>query len=664
MSPATAVVTAGPPINVSPPTISGTLVVGSVLSSTAGTWQNVDANTQYAYRWDACYAPQNGGVCTTTWAVTRWLNIDSASLNTRRVRLTVTVTNAVGSTSATSEFTGYITNSPALPYLQSNFAFSPDGDSIPSYALKPSPTDWLALAWQNGPVTNKSVTWYACDTPNGDLTGCLTLDWVDNGEAVSFPVRLVNPANGKTIDTYFGVCDYYRYYTTWHGLNAVHDVDYSNRYIVARLSATNAAGTGYSLGGSFQHVPRPGMHGLPGSCPHSDELVDQQLLTKFRPDLRYDALEGYYAISAAAFADNHVAGSHTNRLIKDGAVIASSDPAAEGETLSLGFLGPSYTNGATSNPADYIDAADSYASDGQRLYGDSNYTGRIYGRAIRETSGALWLQYWVFYYYNPKTFFTVGEHEGDWEMIQLYLDSGGKPLAATYSQHNSRETCAWDDVEKASIRPVVYVAEGSHANYFTAGTHSVEIWDSGIFVGNINDTARGNAPPQPGPYPQIINSAMSWMFWTGRWGQVGGGPRTPSQQGERWGSPTLWALDDDAYACRAAQPQGRLAEIGTLALEAVPPAPRIRAHRSGRNVVIRYSFATLPVSRSRRPWQLITSVDATGTRYPPLTIRTPVRRRTGTVTQPLGLGRAPYVVRVAALARDGSRSRVVQLRLE
>ncbi|KAL8291470.1 hypothetical protein RQP46_002448 [Phenoliferia psychrophenolica] len=47
----------------------------------------------------------------------------------------------------------------------------------------------------------------------------------------------------------------------------------------------------------------------------------------------------------------------------------------------------------------------------------------------------------------------------------------GEPESIFYSQHSDGFAYAWDTVEKEGLRPVVYSATGSHANYPTAGRH-------------------------------------------------------------------------------------------------------------------------------------------------------------------------------------------------
>ena len=102
----------------------------------------------------------------------------------------------------------------------------------------------------------------------------------------------------------------------------------------------------------------------------------------------------------------------------------------------------------------------------------------VYGR-YEVIAGTTVLQYWIFYEHNfwshPALPFGAAwqAHEGDWEVVHVVLDDKRTPVEVGYSQHCTGERRAWDDVTKASgtEHPIVFVARGSHANYFTPGVH-------------------------------------------------------------------------------------------------------------------------------------------------------------------------------------------------
>ncbi len=78
------------------------------------------------------------------------------------------------------------------------------------------------------------------------------------------------------------------------------------------------------------------------------------------------------------------------------------------------------------------------------------------------------ITYHVFYGYNdgPPGLGDVQNHEGDWERITVQLDARHQPVAVRYSAHNGLDVeRSWAQAPKEDGRPVVYVGQGSHANY-------------------------------------------------------------------------------------------------------------------------------------------------------------------------------------------------------
>jgi hypothetical protein len=84
----------------------------------------------------------------------------------------------------------------------------------------------------------------------------------------------------------------------------------------------------------------------------------------------------------------------------------------------------------------------------------------------------LVIQYWAFYYFNDWE----NKHPADWECVTLFFDSTEKdsvPVAAAYSNHLGSLWRPWDNVcrlqtedKQDTDHPLVYVALGSHAQYF------------------------------------------------------------------------------------------------------------------------------------------------------------------------------------------------------
>ena len=101
----------GPPTNTAPPVISGSPTVGSVLTTTTGTWSGT-APIGYAEQWQRC--DTGGANCTPiTGATGTSYALTSADLNTT-LDVVVTASNGLGSAHATSAATAVITSPPPI----------------------------------------------------------------------------------------------------------------------------------------------------------------------------------------------------------------------------------------------------------------------------------------------------------------------------------------------------------------------------------------------------------------------------------------------------------------------------------------------------------------------------------------------------------------------
>jgi hypothetical protein len=156
----------------------------------------------------------------------------------------------------------------------------------------------------------------------------------------------------------------------------------------------------------------------------------------------------------------------------------------------------------------------------------------VYGAASR-TKTRIVLQYWLFYPYDDYSpTVPAGDiwqvHEGDWEAIAVILDRSGKPLLAGYSQHSAGRRRAWAKVPKLGARPLVYVALGSHANYFRAGESLLDprVIDPALIAVVTAygvkpvEHAGGGVKLRPRLVP-VRAASPSWMAFAGTWGESG-----------------------------------------------------------------------------------------------------------------------------------------------
>jgi len=333
------------------------------------------------------------------------------------------------------------------------------------------------------------------------------------------------------------------------------------------------------------------------------------LLMRHQPVLRYDSNEQYFADSAAQYMVNP--GNELRRRrtpAGNGAVLASAAPKGDEPRLTLDFLGPkAYADASAVEEGDVIGVAGKdYREQYRRLrVAHPELNNITYAHAI-EANGRLWLQYWLWYFYNDyQLSFALGTHEGDWEMVQYRMDDGaGRPDIAVYAQHRYGEMRPWEEIEKLGERPVVYVARGSHASYYEAGFHQTEAW---------YDLADGKRRMPKRPALEILGTEQpAWTRWPGRWGDTlprdktleSNSPTGPGAK-KQWLAPDRM-LDDPPTVSK----RGKAAA-----------APDVRVLRAGGRLRVEYDVST----RDPRPTTLVVTVNSEDEQgVPPQTHNIPV----------------------------------------
>lgn len=318
--------------------------------------------------------------------------------------------------------------------------------------------------------------------------------------------------------------------------------------------------------------------------------TDRELLQRHRPCLLWDSQDDYRALSAKSIVVNR-----GNLLLRGDHVLAGANGEG-GRRLSLELL----ADEASAEPkGDRLAEAPAPQAASLRMQRDSRYSNRVYGRC-RRTEDGIWLQYWLWLYYNPKALLGFGRHEGDWELIQIRLDPlTHEPVAATYSQHGHGEhkegedfgDIEWRSCDGGCAHPVVYVAPFSHASYFEAGTHiRLPITDNpdGTFFDGL-------------PTVEVFGA---WNRWQGRWGAsnrlLSVSPRSPRNQPNQW---IPWRFQRRAK--RRKPRESRL--LWKLGRRTFPRTPAIdSAALHGDTVVVRWRTPPAPWWRGAR-WVLLTA---------------------------------------------------------
>ncbi len=203
------------------------------------------------------------------------------------------------------------------------------------------------------------------------------------------------------------------------------------------------------------------------------------------------------------------------------------------------------------------------------------YQPTVYAR-VREGAGGGYtvLQYWLFYYFNDWR----NLHEGDWELVQLsfpgytakeLLQTGEQPVFAAYSQHQAGQRMSWSVMrDKALVvdnHPIVYVAQGSHANYFTPGNFwsGLDFDDTGLSSWRVISPEQLNVVLLP--EVEAEGEELEWLRFKGYWGEYLGfsisvlglkfwqrGPFGPpwsegEQRNQKWNQPEVWAAGLPEY---------------------------------------------------------------------------------------------------------------------
>lgn len=254
--------------------------------------------------------------------------------------------------------------------------------------------------------------------------------------------------------------------------------------------------------------------------------ADESTSEKYAPFLYFEAEEQCYPIDAKFHIDNSYLYSF------------------DGETSTL--LDDSPTSTEISSVTDeffYLDNIHGSSRDSESIISSYQQQKNLYDSVVyyRQTSegNKIVIQYWFFYAYNKGE---LNVHEGDWEMIQIILESN-TPIKAMYSQHHSGQQTLWENVELTGNHPHVYVARGSHANYLRSFSGKLGV--ASDIVGNNGLVLTSSE------YTLVELTDQEWLSFAGRWGEMESfqdtilgfsGPQGPSfrENGQMWNNPIGW----------------------------------------------------------------------------------------------------------------------------
>jgi hypothetical protein len=164
---------AAPPVNATPPGITGTPRVGETLTASNGTWANNP--TAYQYQWQRCNA--SGAGCVAVSGATRQTYVLTGADANRTMRVRVLAVNADGAAAARSNPTARVALSPEAP--RNTVRPAVNGDATVGMELAVDAGTWtgapaLAYQWQRCDVDG--VTCFAVAGATGQTYGVRTSD--------------------------------------------------------------------------------------------------------------------------------------------------------------------------------------------------------------------------------------------------------------------------------------------------------------------------------------------------------------------------------------------------------------------------------------------------------------------------------------------------------
>ena len=190
-SAATPVIVAAPPVNITPPSITGTATIGLTLTASPGTWSG--SNPVFTYQWHRCNV--NGDSCTNIAGATASEFVPGTDDIGSTLRVTVTATNALGSASKISNPTPVVTsNKPVNTALPTISVVPPIGiETTTTFTATPG-------VWSGTPTITFRYQWRRCDSGGSncaDIPAATLVTYVATAADIGRRLRVVVTATNS-----------------------------------------------------------------------------------------------------------------------------------------------------------------------------------------------------------------------------------------------------------------------------------------------------------------------------------------------------------------------------------------------------------------------------------------------------------------------------------
>jgi hypothetical protein len=199
-----AVVTVAAPVNTVPPTITGTAKDGQTLTSTTGTWTG-SATITYTRQWRQCDSAGNN--CVDIQGATQATYLLTGNDAGRRIRVVVTATNSLGSTSATSAATSSVARLAPANATAPTFASQISGAGAKEGVVQQA----AAGTWTGTSPLTYTYKWQRCDAAGANCAdvanGSYSTYWpvaADVGSTLRVNVTASNSAGSATASSAVG----------------------------------------------------------------------------------------------------------------------------------------------------------------------------------------------------------------------------------------------------------------------------------------------------------------------------------------------------------------------------------------------------------------------------------------------------------------------------